>query len=141
MTDCCASACTSGSHPRKKKCPANGKEYASVSMMTVKHHIKEPWSWEKRDQGYYFCDDPECDVVYFGEDDEVIEQPGLRTSVGIKENRQNSILCYCFGVTLAEATNNPEIRNFVLEETKGKTCACETRNPSGRCCLKHFPKA
>jgi hypothetical protein len=139
MTDCYSSSCATESRPRKKQCPVNGRLYASVSTTTIKHYIKEPWNWKKKDQGYYFCDEPECDVVYFGQDDEVIDKTCLRTPVGIKENMKNSIVCYCFGITIAEATNNPEVRNFVLEEVKEQTCACEARNPSGRCCLKHFP--
>ena len=92
-------------------------------------------------QGYYFCEDPECDVVYFGEDASVIEKSALRTIVGIKERSKNRLVCYCFGITLEEATDNAGIREFVIQETKGQTCACGIRNPSGRCCLKGFPKS
>ncbi len=92
------------------------------------------------DQGYYFCTDPECNVVYFGEDNSVIEKALLRTQVGIKEQSENAQVCYCFGVTRAEATKTPQAKAFVLHETKQHACACETHNPSGRCCLSEFPK-
>jgi hypothetical protein len=29
----------------------------------------------------------------------------------------------------------------VIEQTRLHNCACDVRNPSGRCCLKDFPKA
>ena len=28
----------------------------------------------------------------------------------------------------------------IVEQTKNARCSCETSNPSGRCCLKVFPK-
>ena len=77
-------------------------------------------------------------MVYFGEDDSVITKDSLRTDVGIKENRADSMICYCFGVTKAAATN-PSIKEFVVKKTKENICECITRNPSGRCCLKDFP--
>lgn len=111
-----------------------------VSPKTIKHHIKEPWSWNEKHQGYYFCSDPDCSVVYFGQDDSVIEKKLVRTEIGVKENSENALVCYCFGVTKAQATISALARQFVLEETKQKECACETRNPSGKCCLSDFPK-
>lgn len=141
MSDCCSSSsCSSNSRPKKYRCPVNGKAYPAVSSTTIKHHIAKPWRWKQKDQVYYFCSDPECEVVYFGEDDSIIKKSGLRTSVGIKENSPEALICYCFGVTQHDAVNNPEIREFVLQETKDKNCACEIRNPSGKCCLKDFPK-
>ena len=138
MSDCCSKACsTHGSH----RCPVNGKEYKEVSVKTVLHHIKQPWDWNDNQQSYFFCDDPDCDVVYFGQDNLVIEKSAVRTDVGVKEKSENALVCYCFGVTANEAAMQPEARQFVLEQTKGHVCECEARNPSGRCCLKDFPKS
>ncbi|MCU7829811.1 MAG: hypothetical protein KZQ85_12155 [Candidatus Thiodiazotropha sp. (ex Myrtea sp. 'scaly one' KF741663)] len=108
---------------------------------TIKHHIKAPWRWEGKSQAYYFCDDPECDVVYFGLDNSVIERSALRTTVGIKERTDHSLVCYCFGITWKEARDNLEAKDFVMDETEKQTCACSSRNPSGRCCLKDFPRS
>ncbi len=141
MTDCCSTSDNTVSAPRKRACPVNGKKYALVSAATIRHHMKNPWSWEEVDQGYYFCDDPECSVVYFGQDNFVLETTDLRTSVGIKDSTKKAIVCYCYGVSIADAKNNLKIRDFVLEETKRQRCACEVFNPSGRCCLKNFPNA
>ena len=141
MSDCRSSACDSGGLPRKYTCPVNGKAYAEVSPTTILHHISKPWKWKQKDQGYYFCTDPDCDVVYFGQDNSVIKRSALRSPVGIKSKSSNALVCYCFGVTFSEAVESPDAKAFVLKETKANTCACETRNPSGRCCLKDFPKA
>ncbi|MCG7927970.1 MAG: hypothetical protein JAY67_20820 [Candidatus Thiodiazotropha taylori] len=111
-----------------------------MSTTTILHHIKEPWSWEENQQAYYFCDEPNCEVVYFGQDNTTIKASELRTGVGIKEKNQNALLCYCFGVSFLAAEENPEIKQFVTEKTRGGICACEYRNPSGKCCLKDFPK-
>lgn len=81
-----------------------------------------------------------CQIVYFGEDDSVIKTSALRTLVGIKEKSSNSLLCYCYGITYKDYIKTPNIKSFVVQQTKEKNCACETHNPSGRCCLKDFPK-
>ena len=137
MTNCCSSSGNSLMYSKKYECPVDGKLYKSVSPATILHHINEPWNWQSKQQGYYFCDDPDCEVVYFGEDDSVINKSSLRTEVGIKESSASALICYCFGISKAESSS-PEIKDFVIANTKNKTCACETLNPSGRCCLKDF---
>jgi len=137
----CSSSNNSILSPNKFRCPVNGKEYSAVSSTTIIHHIKEPWRWDNKKQGYYFCDDPECNVVYFGQDGSIIEQQELRTIVGEKQKSPDSPVCYCFGINKHEAGTNSEAKLFVIENTKNHSCACEIRNPSGRCCLKDFPKA
>lgn len=140
MSDCCSTCCSPKAFPKRHICPANGKEYGQVSSTTIKHHINAPWSWVEKDQGYYFCSDPDCSVVYFGQDNSVIEKAQVRTEVGVKEKSENALVCYCYGVAKSEAQNNPLTRQFVIEETKQQRCACETKNPSGKCCLPDFPK-
>ena len=102
------------------------------------HHIKKPWQWNACYQSFYFCDDPKCNVVYFSEDNKVIDKSELRTSVGVKDLSENASICYCFGVSLKDVQNHPEIKIFVIEKTKEKLCECEVQNPSGKCCLKDF---
>ena len=144
MSECCSSSSCESSQatriPRKHTCPANGKTYAAVNPATISHHLKHPWNWQAIQQGYYFCDDSNCDVVYFAEDNSVIKTDALRTEVGIKARKPESLLCYCYGVTFNDAKNQPGIKSFVLNKTKARECACDTRNPSGRCCLKDFPR-
>ena len=140
MPDCWSGSCGMDASPKRHRCPVNGQEYKAVSAKTILHHIKEPWSWEEKQQAYYFCEDPDCDVVYFGQDDSTINTAALRTAVGIKEKNKKAMLCYCFGISFSSAAKNPEIKQFVTDKTRNGLCACETRNPSGRCCLKDFPK-
>jgi len=143
MNNCCSTdaskAYPPSTPPKQYTCPVNGKKYASVQPKTIKHHIKEPWKWNAKSQGYYFCDDPDCSVVYFAEDGSIIEQSELRTKIGIKVKPSNSTVCYCFDVNMNAARNSPEAKAFIVKNTKEHNCACDIRNPSGRCCLKDFP--
>ena len=139
MTQCCTSSNTKIIYPKKYICPVNGRSYSGISATTILHHINQPWSCEVKQQGYYFCADPECDVVYYGQDDSLILKSELRTTVGIKDKDEESLICYCFGVTKKMAIDE-KIKKFVINSTKEKICACSTRNPSGKCCLKDFPK-
>lgn len=139
IADCCSDAECTTAHPKKHNCPSCGEEQAEVSARTIAHHIKQSWQWEESDQKYFFCDNPQCNVVYFGENNSTILKPQLRTQMGLKENSDDALLCYCFGISKADVINNPRIKDFVIEKTKQRLCSCETNNPSGRCCLKHFP--
>jgi hypothetical protein len=140
MSDCCTPPADTAAHPRKRSCPGHGGACAEVSARTIAHHLKQPWHWQDRGVQYYFCDDPACDIVYFGDDGSTIRKDQLRTAIGIKDAAPAALLCYCFGVTRADAARDPAIRNYVQQQTKLGLCTCDTRNPSGRCCLKDFPR-
>ena len=138
MADCCSTS--KGCHAGKRfTCPVNGRQYVEVPLGTILYHIKKPWETPLKQQRYFYCDDPHCDVVYFGEDQTCIDKSMLRGTVGVKENDENAVICYCFGVTKTEA-RSAHIKAFVVEQTKSANCSCEITNPAGRCCLKDFPK-
>lgn len=138
MSACCS---PTAPHPNKHRCPRNGIEYAEVFAHTIRHHLAQPELWQDHGRRYFFCDDPGCDVVYFGDDGSVILKSQLRTTVGVKEADDDSPLCYCFDITRAAALADPALKDSVVEKTRRGLCSCETSNPSGRCCLKDFPKA
>ena len=143
MSDCCSNNNSSSDisiSPKKHACPVNGKSYPSVALKTIYQHLKKPWQTELAAQNYYFCDDPECDVIYYGLDDTTFNQDALRTQVGIKDQSDQAVLCYCFDVTRKDFAQDKSIKEFVVEKTKSKQCACDIRNPSGKCCLKNFKK-
>ena len=141
MSDCCSTARKTEKPSRTHGCPVNGQKYTQVSIRTMLHHISSPWEWNEKEQGYYFCDDPNCDVVYFGEDDSVITKAEIRTVVGIKDDSPDALSCYCFGVSSSEVKRHPDIRDFIIDKTQAGVCSCDTRNPSGRCCLKDLPES
>ena len=97
---------------------------------------------------YSFCGVRECPVVYFEEQgSHRFRRDDLRVRVGVKESADPIPLCYCFGF------DESHIRDDI--STKGKTtiparisnlireglCACDSRNPSGMCCLGEVNKA
>ena len=134
-------SCAHNDYPSKYTCPVNGQVYASVNRRTVLHHVKSPWTRQIPEQGYYFCTDPDCDVVYYGEDDRVLMGDELRTLVGQKSCDPERPLCYCFDIRAVDvmAEEASSARQFVIDHTRDASCDCEIRNPSGRCCLKDFP--
>lgn len=145
MSPCCADNNSSSSsdkntYPRKQPCPVNKNNYVLTSLKTVLHHIRNSWSANLKEQGYYFCDDPKCDVVYFGEDGCAIKKSELRTKISVKQNEDDDLICYCFGIKRKDVKNDHSIKEFVIKQTKNGNCSCETSNPSGRCCLKDFSK-
>lgn len=56
--------------------------------------------WNSKNQGYYFCSDPDCSVVYFGRYDSVINSDSLRTIMGIKSQSGNDL----FAIALLKQT-------------------------------------
>jgi hypothetical protein len=136
-TQCC------DSHQIRKVavCPVNGKTYREVGLPTVLHHTRKPWAHQLSAQHYYFCTDPHCDVVYFGDDDSLITRREIRGPIGQKSTSPHRIICYCFDINLSDIKLCPEhCRQFVAEQTRQGVCDCATRNPSGKCCLRDFPK-
>jgi hypothetical protein len=144
MNDCCTNKAEDKPSTRASAthcCPSNGQPYKSVKQKTLLHHILKPWLNKVTPQNYFFCTDPHCDVVYFGEDNSVFQTNELRTIIWQKTSDTNAEICYCFGVSETLAKLDKGIKNFIIKQTKQSNCSCETSNPSGRCCLKDFPSS
>jgi len=145
MSDCCSSENRKAINREKIKitkleCPTCGKKSLTVSQKTILHHMDQSWQKQLSDQAYFYCRDAKCGVVYFTEDQQIIEKSSVRTRIGIKEDSDKALICYCFGVNKSEATTNKNAKAFVVKMTKESMCSCDTANPSGRCCLRDFPK-
>ena len=135
MSDCCCQANTYNSTP----CPSCGHDSKPVSIKTVLHHLVHPYGFDPKNQDIYFCENSECDVVYYFGNDETIGLDQIRVDVGIKSHKPESMLCYCFNITFNDVASNSALKEHVIELTRKGLCECEVRNPSGRCCLKDFP--
>lgn len=141
-----ANTCSATVIPETAQCPADGRSCRRVELRTVLHQLKRPHVNRPTTQGYYFCDNQECDVVYFGQDGSVITRHDVRSEIGQKSRSSDRVICYCFGINEGEilgeigheCSSSP--KEFVIEQTRLHNCACDVRNPSGRCCLKDFPK-
>lgn len=128
MSVCCVSSDCESNHPKKHRCPVNGQEYSEVAIRTIVHHIKESWNWVATAKHYYFCEDAECEVAYFGDDGSTILKSQLRTRIGLKERSDDGLLCYCFGISKADFQGNPATRDFVMAQTKMGLCSCAYRS-------------
>jgi hypothetical protein len=138
-------ACDGNTDLKTADCPLNGKPCARVSRHTVLHQVRKPWARRLSAHDYYFCSDPDCDVVYFSHEI-TLGRSELRQSVGQKSREDRRTICYCFDITLRDICSSREsdkvdsCREYVIEKTRQSECNCETRNPSGRCCLLEFPR-
>jgi hypothetical protein len=123
----------------KSPCPHCGQSCADVSPRTIRHHIRQAWQWVAESDRYFYCGNPACAVVYFGADGSIIPQTRLRTP-DAKQATADALICHCFGITVSDAKQSQAARDFALTQTRERQCACEVRNPSGRCCLADLVK-
>lgn len=144
MSRCCVTKQTGASPP----CPLNGKPTKPVGRNTVEHLIKPEVKPELLPQTYYFCNAPDCHIVYVSEGGEhLITKDMLTVRVGIKETEDPIPLCYCFGYTRSDIQedirlkNDTDIESIIKQRVKAKECWCEEANPSGTCCLGEVAKA
>ncbi len=116
-------------------CPVNGMSCERVSYRTVLHHVRSPMNQALPEQRYFFCPDPDCNVVYFGTDRRLLRETDIREDLANSNSSMDRTVCYCFGITAHEVITDPGLKNFVEAQTRRGNCACEIRNPSGKCCL------
>jgi len=150
MSDCCSTSESTAPEPVKTSSKVNCVSCGSVSLpverLTLLHQLKHPQLMNIPEVSFHFCVEPDCDLVYFGDDKTVYRRNDLRQDVGQKSTNPDRTLCYCFDVKQSnileerEMTGQSQSKAFVMEQVKLKRCACDTRNPSGQCCLKDFPK-
>ncbi len=140
MGECCSLEGEIKPSNTKRECPICGDKSLSVPLKTILHHINRAWDFKFKDQRFYYCRNAKCDVVYFSTADFIIVKSDIRTAIGIKEQSDDALICFCFGVSKIDAATDKNAKDFVIRQTKTSMCSCQTANPSGRCCLKDFPK-
>jgi hypothetical protein len=124
-------------------CRSCGAAGAAVECRTLLHHLRPDLVDRIGEREYRFCDAPDCDTVYFSTDGEVtFGTADVRQSVGLKAvDDLAAQVCYCFGFTAGDLeadirSGGPAaIPGRIRQLVKARACACEVRNPSGRCCL------
>jgi len=103
------------------------------------HQMRFPHNQRLEEGNYAFCANRDCTTGYFSALT-IIPTSQLRALQPDKE----VMLCHCFDISesvyrtaLSNGTNKA-MKAFVVQQTKEGLCACESRNPSGRCCLASF---
>jgi hypothetical protein len=138
VSNCCT---TSTTEPSGGRCPQSGSIGVAVDLLTVKALLTERALARLEPADYRFCADARCDVVYFSAAGATFETDDLRVPVWQKRQPGDRMVCYCFGES--ESTIRAEIdttgRSTAIERVRthiaADRCACELRNPRGRCCL------
>ena len=121
----------------REGCPSCGRQGRPVSRATVGALARlEVEASRLAAKHYQFCKTPTCPVVYFAPESVRIERDDVRVGVHQKDNGPGVPLCYCFGYTRARLVGEGKgAVAFVGAEVKARRCACDVKNPSGRCCL------
>ncbi len=147
MADCCTLLSTAAAPP-VMACPACGRRSKRVDAITVKSLVRHlPFGMAPVQ--YYFCTTPACDVVYFPSNPNAptFRPSDLCVRVGLKVERDPIPVCYCFGVERqdiadeVQRTGRSAIAERIKAEVKAGNCACEVKNPSGKCCLGDVTRA
>ncbi|MBI4569200.1 MAG: cation transporter [Planctomycetes bacterium] len=128
-------------------CPVAGLPGKRVSGVTVRNLVRTDRIEEVEGGEWFYCDLPDCDVVYFAADGRTLPKDALRVRVGAKENASPQTVCYCFGHTAEsireeiDRTGRSTVVASITAKIKAGECACETMNPKGACCLGDVNKA
>ncbi len=144
MSDCCSVNTTQSPASAEMPCPVSGTRSKQVGLVTIQSLVRR-LPFDIVPAQYYFCGAADCDVVYFPSNPTAptFHRDELLVRVGLKETHPSIPVCYCFGIT--RETLEEEIRQMgrsivterIKAEVKAGRCACELKNPSGRCCLGH----
>ena len=139
MSDSCCAASTN----QRPTCPACKVSGYKINISTIFHHLKMPWKTDLTVGEWGSCESDLCDVIYFQVDGQKITTNQIREIPAFKKRIPEAMLCNCFGVSLggyqaASTSDQQMIRDWITERTRNRQCACDVRNPGGRCCLKDF---
>lgn len=141
---CCALAGFVG----PEDCPICGARGKPVARATLERLLRPERLHELIDSPFYFCETPECDVVYYAEEGRrLFDKDDLEVRVGVKERDDPIPVCYCFGYSERDIAEDVQthgrstIYETIKDNVRAGLCACEVTNPSGRCCLGNVQKA
>jgi hypothetical protein len=145
MDSCCDTSCTRGqSLDTCRRCGDRGQK---VERQTIESFLSAEARLRLKSGDYFFDNSPDCDVVYFSNKlDSYFTKRDVRVRVGIKESEPPILICYCFGHTVESAqaeiqtTGRSTVATEITKEIQAGHCACEVKNPSGRCCLGEVNK-
>lgn len=129
--------------PAVVPCPTNQQVGLRLDSLTVKALLGVPLTEVSSEATYRFCAAPDCPTVYYrGDGQQVFSEQDLRERVYQKHADDPTILiCYCFGYRVADVLTELERQGVttVIERIQAGIqagqCACDIRNPQGRCCL------
>ena len=128
--------------PAKAECPVSNTSQKKVQLRTVRSLVRADRRWQLENVQYYYCEDANCPVVYFPANGGPYFSIGdLDVKVFSKDAGDDVPVCYCFEWTRGRI--EAEIREIgkstaateIAQQVKAGLCACDVKNPKGRCCL------
>jgi hypothetical protein len=124
-------------------CPVSGTNGKPVGWRTVAalSRVAIPPRQEFR-----LCRESDCGVVYFGAagtrlgTDELTVKPSFKSG-------GSDVLCYCFQHRRSDIarelreTGRTTALEAIRTQVQAGNCACEVKNPTGKCCLGEVQRA
>lgn len=123
------------------ECPSCGAIGRMVSDETIRAILTPEQALPLLATGRRFCSTPSCEVVYYADSGRVVTKGEVPVRVGIKEREDPVPLCYYVDFSVADVrrdlaeTGRCTIPARVEPEVRSRRCSCNTRDPSGACCL------
>ena len=141
MNEGCCSA--TPADPGAIRCPASGVTGSPVDWTTVAALAR---GRVPPKQEFRLCPDTECEVVYYSPAGTPLTVSDLSVQPGFKHG-SDGLVCYCFLYRKSDiarqlsATGETDVFQSIKDEVQAGNCACEVRNPSGKCCLGEVQEA
>jgi hypothetical protein len=141
----CACDCGTGQIKSTVACPVCRKLGSTVRLVTPENTlIRDARTKIDSEHDYHFCENPDCDVVYYNEQDtSVFTTDQLKNRVTLKDDSPETPLCYCFKVLKKQAleeiakTGTTDVFETIQAKMKpGQNCFCEKSNPRGDTCVQ-----
>ena len=101
-------------------CPACKREGLEVEKITVANHAMES-TWPLGDDKYSFCENPDCEVIYYSMTGRLLKKTDVKTRVTFKEKHSPKPLCYCKQVTEEDVIKAIENGASTFEEVRKAT--------------------
>lgn len=134
--DCCDSSGVCSND--MQSCPACGGRGQSVGSSTVAALVTGP---VPPPQKFWLCRERDCEIAYFGDAGARVPVSDVRFLPAFKSKSPEAFVCYCFLHPRSEIESELRLDGIstlvdrIAVKVKAGECACEVRNPSGRCCL------
>jgi len=140
-SNCCDEDDGTSQKRNPESCPSCGSRGKKVAAITPRAILVEQAAAKVPDGGCRYCPTPKCPTLYFAGLGWSAMVKDARVRVGAKEEDEPILLCYCFGHTRADVTEQVNrtggctIPAEIASLVKCGQCACNVKNPSGTCCL------
>ncbi|MFQ5526929.1 MAG: (2Fe-2S)-binding protein [Thermoanaerobaculia bacterium] len=141
MSESCCSV--SPADTGSSRCPASAFQGKPVDWTTVAALAAGPVPPK---QEFRLCRDTACEVVYYGSTGAVLTVTDLSVRPGFKDG-SDGLVCYCFLHRKSDiarqlrGTGETDVFDSIKSEVQAGNCACEVRNPTGKCCLGEVQQA